>query len=221
MHNSPAYDESFVQLLLEKSDSQFCEISRLKSHIKELKEPDEKKSWYEKTITELQEKNLLLKSRVEYLRRRLRGKSSEHFIKEDPLQRRIDFEGMEQLPEEAQEAEKAVQEIETYRTKVIRERVKAKPSRHALPENLPRIEEHLYPEVENRDALRELPPEITEVPEFTPGRLYVRKIIRHKYVPDTQKEDNTSPTVTAGMPVLPLCRSYAASSLQAELMINK
>ncbi|MDR0748468.1 MAG: IS66 family transposase [Tannerellaceae bacterium] len=221
MHNSSAYDESFVQLLLSKSDSQLREISRLKSHIKELKELDEKKSSYEKTITEQQEKILSLESQVEYLKRRLWGKSSERFIKEDPLQRRLDFEGVELLDQEKEEAEKAVQEIEAYRTRTVRERVKEKPCRKALPENLPRKEEHIYPDIENREALRELPPEITEVLEFTPGKLYVRKIIRHKYVLDTKNDDSISPTVTAGMPVLPLSRSYAGSSLLAELMINK
>jgi transposase len=129
---------------------------------------------------------------------------------------------MEQLAEEeAQEAIEAAKEIATYRIKTVRECVKSKPSRQAIPANLPRIEEHLYPEIENRDACRELPPEITEVLEFTPGKLYVRKIIRHKYVLDTKDDDKTAPVVTAIMPVLPLCRSYAASSLLAELMINK
>ena len=52
MNTSPLYDEQFVQLLLEKSDSLFRETIRLKSRIKELKELDEKKSSYEKTITE-------------------------------------------------------------------------------------------------------------------------------------------------------------------------
>ena len=221
MDISPAYNEQYVQLLLEKSDSQFREISRLKSHLKDLEDLDKKKLSYERTISDQQEKILSLESQVEYLKRRLWGKSSERFIKEDPAQRCIDFEGLELLPEEEGEASKAVQEIETYRETRITNRVKEKPVRHTLPGNLPRVEEHIYPEIEDRDCCTELPPEVTETLEFEPGKLYVRRIIRHKYVVNTRSENTASTILTADLPVLPIYRSYAGSSLLVELMINK
>jgi len=219
--NPPLDTEIFMRHLLEQSDRQFREISRLKAELKGQEEAGQMKSSYEKTISEQHEKILCLESQVEYLKRRIWGKSSERFVNPDPLQRRIDFEGLELLEEEKQEAQKASQEINTYREKTIRIQVKEKPVRKPLAENLPRREEHIYPEVENKEAYRELPPEITEVLEFEPGRFYVRRIIRHKYVLKIHNEGTENAIVTAPLPALPLARSYAGASLLSELMINK
>lgn len=83
------------------------------------------------------------------------------------------------------------------------EQVKRKPVRKPLPEDLPRVEEHLYPaEIsDNKDAWTELEPEITEVLEYEPGRCYVRKIVRHKYVPKKQviTGDETIVLLVTGM----------------------
>jgi transposase len=50
------------------------------------------------------------------LQRRIWGKSSEKHIAEDPLQRKIDFEGLDLLPEEKELANSAKEEIEQYKT---------------------------------------------------------------------------------------------------------
>ena len=220
VNNLPSYNEPYVQLLLEKSDSQFRENSRLKAQIKELGEFVEMKSSYEKTISEQKETIFTLESQVAYLTRRLWGKSSERFIKEDPLQRRIDFEGLDLLSEEKEEAEKAVEEVKTFKERTIKVRVKEKPMRKPLPANLPRKEEHIYPEMENKEDYKELPPEIREILEFKPGEFYVRQIIRHKYALKAKNEDAPA-IITAPIPAVPLSRSYAGASLLAELMINK
>lgn len=219
----PSLDtETFILRLLDQSDRQFREISRLKAALKGREEAGEMKSSYEKTISEQREKILTLESQVEYLKRRIWGKSSERFVNPDPLQRRIDFEGLELLPEEKQEAEKASEEILAYKKEIVNVQKKEKPVRKPLAENLPRREEHIYPQIENKENYRELPPEVTEVLEFEPGRFYVRRIIRHKYVLKThQAESAEPPIVTAPPAVLPLARSYAGASLLAELMINK
>ena len=198
----------------------FRENSRLKARIKELEELDKKKTTYEKTISEQQEKILSLESQVEYLKRKIWAKSSERFINENPLQRRIDFEGLELLPEEKEEAEKATKEIESYKERTIKTRVKEQPVRKPLPENLPRKEEHIYPELENKEDYAELPPEIREILEFEPGKFYVRKINRHKSALKIKNDDAPS-IITAPMPAVPLSRSYAGASLLAELMVNK
>jgi transposase len=220
VNDLPSYNEQYIQLLLEKSDGLFRENSQLKTRIKELEELDNMKSSYEKTITEQQDEILSLKSQVEYLKRKIWGKSSERFIQKNPLQRRIDFEGWDLLPEEKEEAEKATEEIKTFKKIAIETRVKEKPVRKALPSSLPRVEEHLYPELENKEDYEEMPPEIREILEFKPGKFYVRKIIRHTYSLKS-KSDDTPAIITAPIPDVPLSRSYAGSTLLAELMVNK
>jgi transposase len=140
----------------------------------------------------------------------------------------IDFEGIDLLPEEKELAEAAKVDIETFKERRVKERVKRKPVRKPLPEDLPRVEEHLYPDdvKYSSDTLTELEPEITEVMEYEPGRCWVRKIIRHKYVVKSKTEQDSQKSsfiITAPLPVKyqPIARSYAGASLLAELMINK
>jgi transposase len=140
----------------------------------------------------------------------------------------IDFEGIDLLPEEKELAEAAKADLETFKERRVKERVKRKPVRKSLPESLPRVEEHLYPDEvkDSADTLTELEPEITEVMEYEPGRCWVRKIIRHKYVVKSKTEQDyqkSSSIITAPLPAKyqPIARSYAGASLLAELMINK
>lgn len=218
--------DELLLVLLDKCDRQYQEIQRLKSKLEDRTDVDALQSSYEQTISLQKEKILSLESQVAYLNRRLWGKTSERFIKEDPRQRRIDFEGMDVLPEEKELVEKAAQELAASKERRMRERVKEKPVRKPLPEDLPRKEEHVYPAVDNLDdntVWSELDPEVTEVLEYEPGKCYVRRIIRHKYALKDKQQEVASPIVTAPLPVAyqPLSRSYAGASLLAELLIGK
>jgi transposase len=164
-----------------------------------------------------------LQSQLEYLKRRLWGASGERYINQNLSYPGL-FDDLELSEEEKQDAATAVKEIESFRETTIKVRVKEKPVRKPLPENLPRKEEHLYPVLDVNESYDELPSEITEVLEHEPGKCYVRKIIRHKYVIKTKnaKNDETAnPVITAPLPALPLARSYAGATLLSELMINK
>jgi len=166
-----------------------------------------------------------LKQRLEWLERKVWGKSSEKFIAPDPAQRRIDFDGLEMLPEEKESAASAEKEIKEYKVKrkTVTNKEKGKPIRQALPANLERREEHLYPE--NIDIHSgewvELSPEITEILEHTPARFYVRRIIRHVYAIKDKQAEIEKQVLSPTLPMLPLAKSYAGSSILAELMINK
>ena len=230
MQENKENPNELLELLLGKCDHLYQENMLLKGKLEDRTDVDALKTSYEQTISLKDEKILDLEKQVAYLKRRIWGKSSERFIKEDPGQRRIDFEGMDLLPEEKERAEAAKAEIEAFRKRRVKERGKRKPVRKALPEDLPRVEEHLYPdEVKDDDAastLTELEPEITEVMEYEPGRCWVRKIIRHKYVlKNTTGQDSgkSSTIITASLPTRyqPIARGYAGASLLAELMINK
>ena len=107
------------------------------------------------------------------------------------------FDNRELTEAEKQETEAAIKEIESYPGKTIRVKVKEKPVRKPLPDNLPRREEHHYPEIDNGEEYDKLPAEITEVLEHEPGKCYVRKIIRHKYVLKTPGSDVITTVITA------------------------
>ncbi len=225
MQQDPNNTTELINLLLEKCDRQYQEIQLLKGKLEDHTDVDALKSSYEQTISGQQEKIISLESQMAYLKRRVWGQSSERFIKEDPRQRIIDFEGMDLLPEEKQLAEAAQEEIKSFRERRVKEQEKRKPVRKLLSEDLPRIEEHLYPEEVNQkeEEWMELEAEVTEVLEHEPGKCYVRRIIRHKYVRKNKQSEESAPIVTPKLPTSyqPIARSYAGSSLLAELMIGK
>lgn len=211
-------NSQFIEALLEERDALYRETAKLKSALEELSDAKA----LQDTIASLNEEINALKSTLEALRRRLWGKSSEKFISPDPLQRRLEFEGMDILPQEQEVAEQAAEEIKNHQAVVV-EKPKKKPVRKALPENLPRIEEHIYPQGVDMASGNwvELSPEVTEVLEHKPAEFYVRRIIRHVYVLKNGSDDTKSTILTGTMPSLPLAKSYAGAGLLAELVINK
>ena len=225
MQENKETSDKLFQTLLENTDRLYQQNSQLKSKLEDRTDVDALKYNYEKTISDLEEKIFSLESQVAYLKRRVWGQSSERFINKDPKQRVIDFEGMEILPEEIELALEAQKEIESLKSRREKEKVKRKPVRKALPEELPRIEEHIYPEQtkENQEEWAELEPEITEVLEIEPGKCFVRKIIRHKYVRKNKQCEQCALIVIAKLPLSyqPIAKSYAGASLLAELIIGK
>lgn len=225
MQENKETSDKLIQTLLENTDRLYQQNSQLKSKLEDRTDVDALKYNYEKTISDLEEKIFSLESQVAYLKRRVWGQSSERFINKDPKQRVIDFEGMEILPEEKELAQEAQKEIESLKNRREKEKVKRKPVRKALPEELPRIEEHIYPQEakENQEEWTELEPEITEVLEIEPGKCFVRKIIRHKYVRKNKQCEECAPIVIAKLPLSyqPIAKSYAGASILAELIIGK
>lgn len=134
--------DSFIQALLVERDRLFQENSWLKSRLEDKTDIDSLKSSYEETISHQQQKILSLEHQVAYLQRRIWGKSSERFIKEDPQQRRLDFDGLELLPEEKEQTRLAEEEITRYKTRAAMVKEKSKPVRKPIPENIPWVDEH-------------------------------------------------------------------------------
>ena len=225
MQENKEISAELLNTLLENTDRLYQQNSLLKSKLEDRTDVDALKSTYEQTISKLEEKIFTLESQVAYLKKRIWGQSSERFINKDPKQRVIDFEGMDILPEEKELAQEAQKEIESLQKRRKKEKIKKKPVRKSLSEDLPRIEEHIYPEQtkENKKDWTELEPEITEVLEHEPGRCFVRKIIRHKYVRKNKQGEESAPIVIAKLPATyqPIAKSYAGASLLAELMIGK
>lgn len=213
--------ELFLQQILEERDRLFRETSRLKSQLAGYENFETERATYQQQLEENKQTIIKLKQQVETLQRRIWGKSSEKYIAEDPQQRKLDFEGLDLLPEEKELATSAKEEIEKYKTIRARVQDKSHPVRKPLPESLPREETHLYPENTNPESWTELEPEITEVLERNPARWYVHRIVRHKYALKDKSQDVEKQIVTAPMPVLPIAKSYAGASVLADIIIDK
>ncbi|MDR2585520.1 MAG: IS66 family transposase [Prevotellaceae bacterium] len=216
MEQTGKFKEVFAQLL-EERNSLLRENNQLKNRVEEF---EKENATQKNTISVKDEMILTLKSQLEYLKRKLWGSSSERQINNNLSYPGL-FDDLELTEAERQETEAAIKEIESILAETVKVRVKEKPVRKPLPENLPRREEHHYPAMDNREEYDELPAEITEILEHEPGKCYVRKIIRHKYVRKTPKDDISALIITAPLPALPLPRSYAETTLLSELMINK
>ena len=163
-----------------------------------------------------------LEKQVDYLKRQLYGGKAERYINPDPQARQLElFEGVGLLPGEKEAATKAEKEIISEKEARAKRMEKAKKSavRKSLPENLERKIEHLYPEGYNPqdwDLLDEQEPLYTEVLIKEPTKFYVLRTYRHKAI---RKSDHL--IVTADCPVKPIAKSYASSSLLADLMVDK
>ena len=214
-------EELFLQQILEHRDELYRETSRLKSQLSGYENFETQKASYEKLLTQKDETIMKLKQQVETLQRKIWGKSSEKYIPQDPQQRKLDFDGLDLLPEEKELATSAKEEIEKYKTIRVKVQDKSHPVRKPLPQSLPREETHIYPENINPENWTELEPEVTEVLERDPARWYGRRIIRHKYALKDKSQEVEKQIVTASMPALPIAKSYAGASVLADIVIDK
>jgi transposase len=225
----------FQQEILEERDRLFRETAKLRSQIEGYEDFENERVSFQNQLGKMdslisqKDKQIhSLQEQVEYLKRKIFGKSSERFIPQDAQLRIVDFDGLELLPEEKELATSAKAEIEEFKNKSLikKEKAKVHPLRKPLPESLPRKEVHLYPEGMDKDTIDpevwvELEPEVTEVLECEPAKFYVTRIIRHKFVLKNKDQNIDCQIITAAMPSLPIARSYAGASLLADLHIDK
>lgn len=144
------------------------------------------------------------------LRRLIYGVKSERFIPIDSAQGSL-FD----TSEEQQEADQLSSSEKITYERNIKKKEKQQPVRALLPAHLPREEEVIEPEG-LEEGMKKIGEEVTEVLEHTPGRLYVRRIVRPKYVKG--KEDGVH---IGQLPSLPIPKGNAGPSLLAHIMVSK
>ena len=87
-------------------------------------------------------------------------------------------------------------------------------------------EEVIEPENVSPDA-KKIGEEVTELLEYTSGNIYVRKIVRPKYVvatdekSDEEDSQNATQITIADLPTLPIPRGNAGASLLAHIQVSK
>lgn len=216
-----------IETLLLERDELYTEVSHLRnSDIGEFEAIQQKNRDYEAKIKQQEEHIKKLTDQLAWYRRQMWKPKSEKYIPQDPNQRRIDFDGLDTLPEEELKIKEAEKEIVTYERNKP-EKPKKQPVRLPLPDYLRREEEIIEPEGINEDWQR-IGEEVTELLEHKPGELYVRRIIRPKYALKKNKQREAEANnieiqtiKTASLPLLPLPRSNAGASLLAELLLGK
>jgi transposase len=221
--------DAFIENLLQERDELYQELSKLRQiDGGALAQAEKKIAQFQKVIEEKDRLIKKLTDQLAWLRRKFWKASSEKYISADPAQRKIDFDGLDILPEEEETIKAAASEIITYKRNKP-EHTKKQPVRLPLPEHLRREEEIIEPEGINENWVR-IGEEVTEQLEHKPGELYVRRIIRHKYAlkkdlqlqQELEVDGTLNKTVMiAPLPLLPLPRSNAGASLLAELIMGK
>jgi len=213
--------DKLIEALLQERDEMYVELSHLR------KTDNGTLEQAEATIKEQKDEIKKLTDQLAWYRRKFWKSSSEKYIPEDPNQRKIDFDGLDVLPQEQDVIEKAAKEIISYERR--KPEKKNKPVRQPLPDHLRREIEVIEPEGID-DNWERIGQEVTEILEHTPGEFFVRQIVRPIYAlnkelqqsEDVSGEDRTSKNVkTAALPLLPLPRSNAGASLLAELLLGK
>ncbi len=157
---------------------------------------------------------LKMSDELRNLRRMMFGRKSERFIAEDPSQLSLSFEGVQTLDEEREvEAIKAKEAQQAITPK--KQKSDDKCERRVFAEHLERRDEVIEPDT-IPDGSKRIGEEITELLEYKPGELYVRRLIRPKYA-----LKGGEGIIIAPMPTTPLARTNAGASLLAHLLVGK
>ena len=179
-----------------------CRVkTSIKNHIK--KEEFVTQEQYQKLLSE----NEYLKQQLSELKRMIFGSKSERFVPTDDSQLSLfNFE-------HEKTSEKQTEEISYTREKPHKEKKKA--VRVKIPSHLPRVEEIIEPE-DIEEGSKKIGEEITEILEYNPARVFVRKIVRPKYA-----KANNEGVVIAELPSLPIPKGNAGASMLAYIMVSK
>jgi len=160
----------------------------------------------------LKDENQSLKDQLAQLRRMIFGSKRERFISQDNPDQLTLFD-----PPEAEEVEVEVETKEVSYTRKIKKE-KKQPLRTELPAHLPRKEEVIEPENIPQGA-KKIGESVTEILEYTPAEIFVRRIVRPKYI--VSSTDEKTQIAIADLPALPIPKSNAGATLLAHLLVSK
>ncbi|WP_281989910.1 IS66 family transposase [Aquimarina aggregata] len=149
-----------------------------------------------------------LQQQLSELKRMIFGSKSERFVSSDT--RQLDL-FVEQL--EVSDTKPESIEIAYKREKKTAE--KQQPIRSSIPSHLPRIEEIIEPSEVSPNS-KKIGEEVTEILEYNPSSIFVRRIVRPKYI--VSEENNI---VIAPLPSLPIPKGNAGAGLLAHIMVSK
>lgn len=154
-----------------------------------------------------------MQQRLSELQRLLFGAKSERFVPPSlPGQLQLELEGLEEIVQAHKKMVSAYERSE--RTEESKHQ-----GRLPIPEHVERVEEKIEP-LEDTTGMKHIGDEVTETLEYAPGRLWVRRIVRPKYVRQVV-EEGQSEVVVASMPAQAFPKMKAGVSLLVWLVVSK
>jgi len=149
-----------------------------------------------------------LKFQLEELRRQVFGSKRERFIPaQHPGQLSL-------LDVEAQQTTAPAKvKVPAHDRKVGENK---KPSRNALPDHLPRVEKMIYPQgYDQSNAADIIGHQVTEILNYTPGELYVERLVRPRY------KTPQGTILIATLPERPIAKGLFGTGLIVRILIDK
>ena len=156
----------------------------------------------------------LLHEKVQYLIKKLFGRSSEKLI---PDQMELLFEELHELQEALEDAEEMLEQAEEPNES---RRGKRKPLKERVPEDLPTERVIIVPDEVNAcpENYKKIGEETVEELDVTPTQYFRRIIVREKYV---KVDDRSAAPVIAPAPKRLIANSYASAGLIRNIILNK
>lgn len=179
---------------------------------------------FEQLLTE----NALLKSRIEWFERQIYGQKQERFVaSETSAQLCLEFGDVvvKVAPEDAKQ-------IIAAHERAKQSRENAHKGRLPIPAGLPRVEEVIEP-AEDTSEMTRIGEDVTEILEITPGRVWVRRIVRPRYArtnvaqqeAEAQADAAGAPAsgqiVQAPLPPMAFPRLKAGVSMLVHILVSK
>jgi transposase/uncharacterized coiled-coil protein SlyX len=164
-----------------------------------------------------------LESQLEWLRKKVFGKMSEKMIPVDPMAEPTLFD-QELSESESASIENLKKRDEEVITKIITVKTDRENRKAIDTSKLAVEEEHIYPDGVNAEEYTEMEPEITETLAIRPAQMYVKRIIRHKFVLKSSlqiKNPEKRAFLMAALPPAPIYKSMASCSILADILIEK
>ena len=187
----------------------------------------------QKKVQDLEAENAALKEKLLAAQRTLAkyaqmlfGQKTERVrLPEKPEELTGSLFAQEMDPEEQARLDAAAAAAAAEQDKVVRVQAHDRKPRKAIDTGRLEVrEEHLYPELDNAGDYTELAPEVTDSLVLVPRQMYIRRIVRHKYVLknslQTEYPDRQA-FRTAALPPAPIHKCMADASLLADIIISK
>lgn len=176
-------------------------------------------------IADLDRKIVSKDNRIAYLEQQLYGSRSEKRLPINPDALQLSLFATEIDPQEQQRLDASIAKDEEKREKLLK--VDGYERKVRKPIDTSRLEvreEHIYPEGINLEEYNEMEPLVTESLVLVPQKMYIRRIVRHKYVLKAslqQPESERRIFEIADLPAAPLHKCMASESVLADILVQK